>query len=144
MSMSAHLRFKRNQLGSASNLEHLLILFPQLKTKKTLIPCHLSKSQCPLPVQLAPILVPVFPEPFSSSLASLAALSTFTSLNLTHFGAFLLLLITVAHDQSLHLICAQFPNSTCIYLICAPFLHCTLLYTVLYNPKLCSIFPNWM
>ena len=73
------LRVYRNQLGSASNLEHLLIRFSWLKTKSTLILCHLSKSQCSLLVQLAPVLVPVFLEPFSSSLASLAALSTFTS-----------------------------------------------------------------
>ena len=40
---------------------------------------------CPLSLQLAPFLVLVFPKHFSSFLASLAALSTFTSLNLTHF-----------------------------------------------------------
>ena len=35
MSRSAHLRFKRNQLGSASNLERLLIQFPRLKTENS-------------------------------------------------------------------------------------------------------------
>ena len=54
--------------------------------------------------------------------------------------------LSVAHDQSLHLICAQYPNCTCIYLICAQFLHCTLLYNV-YSALLSQTvlyFPNWM
>ena len=76
---------------------------------------------CPLLLQLAPFLVLVFPKHFSSFLASLAALSTFTSLNLTHFGAFLLLPITVAH-------CCSWSNTE-------------LSQTVLYYAKLCSIMP---
>ena len=68
-----------------------------------------DKENCnPVP-SVAPtscFLVLVFRKQFSSFLASLAAgayelllaaLSTFTSLNLTHFGAFMLLPITVAH-----------------------------------------------
>ena len=60
------------------------------KTKRTVI-------LCPLSLQLAPFPVLVFPKHFSNFLASLAALSTFSSLYLTHFDAFLLLPITVAH-----------------------------------------------
>ena len=77
----------------------------------------------------------VFPKHFSSFMASLAALSTFISLNLTHFGAFLLLPITVAHCCSCQLL--NYPKLCSIVLSCA-----LLSQTVLYYPKLCSIIPN--